>query len=690
MVRWIAVLLLVFSNVLPLRAQPIPVTIEKTAAGFVLKRGGEPYFIKGAGGFDFPARLKQYGGNSTRTWGTDANTIDLLNEAHSLGISVMMGLWVQHEQHGFNYNDAVAVKRQLDDFRKWVEMYKDHPAVLAWGIGNEVELGLSNYNLNVWNAINDISKMIHEVDGKHPTLTVTAHIDPVKARHIMERAPDLDMLGVNSYGAIAGAFANIRNTTGWDKPVIITEWGPNGQWEVPTTSWGSPLEQTSTEKADVYKSRYETVILTNPDICVGSYVFLWSNKLEETPTWYGLFLPTGDETEVVDVMQYVWTGQWPSNRAPRITSGRIEGKTASQSIVITKDQGNTAEIVATDPDGDPLSYEFLILPATGYNGTTNTPPATFPYLPGLVTSANGNTIVFKAPENLRNYRLYIQVRDDHNNVATMNIPFRTQLAPLTSTDPSVIFTDADAYIRDGNFSNDRYGVIDAERLVTRRGDPGFNRETYLRFPLSSIGEGFDDVALELFGTAAEPSRVAVFTAGNFGWGESSLSWNSRFTGTLIPVDTIDVPVTEAKYHRWDVSDAVMQSLVSGFDRITLVVRNITSTPSTISWNSREQRSNPARLVISYNGQPLVTSVGEDPVQNLSVWPNPFSDKLFIRSDVPRMQIRIIDVFGKPVMNATGTGNAQVDLTGQPAGVYFLRVETPSGTINRKIIKGRQP
>ena len=49
-----------------------------------------------------------------------------------------------------------------EKLREEVLKYKDHPALLAWGIGNE--LNLQYKNPKVWNAVNDIAKMIHEVD----------------------------------------------------------------------------------------------------------------------------------------------------------------------------------------------------------------------------------------------------------------------------------------------------------------------------------------------------------------------------------------------------------------------------------------------------------------------------------------------------------------------------------------------
>ncbi len=73
-----------------------------------------------------------------------------------------MGLDVARERHGFNYDDTAAVKKQLEELGAEVLKYRNHPALLAWGIGNE--LNLQYKNPKVWDAVNDVSKMIHELD----------------------------------------------------------------------------------------------------------------------------------------------------------------------------------------------------------------------------------------------------------------------------------------------------------------------------------------------------------------------------------------------------------------------------------------------------------------------------------------------------------------------------------------------
>ena len=89
----------------------------------------EAFYIKGAGGTVHLKEVKEAGGNTIRTWGLE-QAESILNEADQLGLKVMLGLWVNHERHGFDYNDTIKVKQQLDNFREAVVKFKDHPALL--------------------------------------------------------------------------------------------------------------------------------------------------------------------------------------------------------------------------------------------------------------------------------------------------------------------------------------------------------------------------------------------------------------------------------------------------------------------------------------------------------------------------------------------------------------------------------
>ena len=407
------------ANISMIETGPVKVELVRVDSSYQLFRGGEKYFIKGAGGSVYPSRIAEYGGNSIRTWGTRNGQI-VLDSAYKYGLTVLMGLDVSSERNGFNYDDSAAVKKQLDRLREEIIKYKDHPALLAWAIGNE--LNLQYKNPKVWNAVNDISKMIHQLDPNHPTTTVLAGINKTLVDYIKERTPDIDLLSINTYAGLSNLPRTIIQS-GWNGPYMVTEWGPTGHWEGLQTKWKSSIEETSSEKAAVYKNRYETAIEKNKDKCMGSYVFLWGQKQERTPTWYGVFTEKGEESEVVDVMQFLWSGNWPKNKAPHLYSLKVDNKKAIDDIYLSPGENYKAIAVAFDPDKDKLFYRWELMPEPTQLSTGGDFEARPKSLDGLVKPGENGNVTIKTPDKEGAYRLFVYIMDGNNNVATANVPF---------------------------------------------------------------------------------------------------------------------------------------------------------------------------------------------------------------------------------------------------------------------------
>ncbi len=407
-------------------SEVIKVELKKTDGNWQLYRGGKPYYIKGVGGQNYLDKAVEYGANSIRTWGA-GEAIAILDEAHSKGLSVLFGLWVGCERQGFDYDDSKAVKAQLERFTEVVKEFKDHPAILMWGIGNETDLFYSDFK--VWNAINDIAKMVHEVDPNHPTMTVTAGVDVAEVQLIQERAPNIDIYGINTYGGLIGLDKQMR-AFGWDRPYIVAEWGPNGHWEVAKTDWGVPVEQTSTEKAESYRKRYNEGILRDREMCIGSYVFLWGHKQETTPTWYGVFLEDGTETAVMDVLEEAWSGKLPANQSPSITNITIDGKDRYASVYLRPGKEYSVKTAVNDPDNDPLEFRWEMLPeSTDIKSGGDLEAKPEPIKFKRKEASSKNELLFVAPSREGAYRMFVYIYDGNGNAATANIPFYVKNEP---------------------------------------------------------------------------------------------------------------------------------------------------------------------------------------------------------------------------------------------------------------------
>ena len=389
-----------------------------------LWRNGEPYEVRGAGiEYGDLSVFAAHGGNSFRTWRTDnaeRSGQEVLDEAARNGLTVAMCIDIGRERLGFDYDDVDAVAAQLEFARGEVEKYKDHPALLTWIIGNEPNLQFKNPR--VFDAINDISTMIHELDGNHPTTTALAGFSEELAGLIDQRAADLDFVSIQMYGDIVH-LPTLLAKIGFDKPYFVTEWGAIGHWEVGKTEWGAPIEQDSSAKADNYMKSYEVAIASDPQRVLGSFVFLWGQKQERTPTWYGMFLPTGEKTQTIDVMHNIWTGAWPDNRSPQIESILLDGRTATDSIALAANEQVAAHVAASDPDTDELSYRWEVVPesaATQEGGDSEEIPLV---IAGLVDDASRRAVTVTAPAEEGAYRLFVYVYDGNGSAGHANIPF---------------------------------------------------------------------------------------------------------------------------------------------------------------------------------------------------------------------------------------------------------------------------
>ncbi len=108
----------------------------------------------------------------------------------------------------------------------------------------------------------------------------------------------------------------------------------------------------------------------------------------------------GAETEAVETMQYMWTGKWPNNLAPRIRSLTINGMEALENVSLAPGSINRGEVFADDPDHDALEYEWEMLPEPtefgAYAGQGEVKPEA---VEGFIQQAENGMIRFRVPED---------------------------------------------------------------------------------------------------------------------------------------------------------------------------------------------------------------------------------------------------------------------------------------------------
>jgi hypothetical protein len=403
-------------------AQGSAVKLVQEGGGFHLIRDGHPFFIKGAGGDGSKALLRDLGGNSFRTWGAD-NAGVLLDEAQKLGITVTLGIWLGHKEHGFDYNNTDQVAEQIEQVRAAVMKYRNHPALLMWALGNEMEGDGSN--AAVWSALNNLGTIVKQLDPNHPIMTVVAEIGGAKVKNINRLCPTIDVIGINSYGG-GPSLAQRYRAAGGVKPYVVTEFGPAGTWEIGRNGFDAVEELTSTAKQATYAATYTGSIDKQP-LCLGSYAFAWGNKQEATATWFGLMLQDGSRLGAIDTLSSLWTGKQPAYPCPKIASLKVDNDQGDPGATVH------ARLETESPTGDPLKVTWVLQASTqrvNTNGDTEKTPPTFA---ASIVSSTNQTAEIKLPSDGGIYRLFTFVHDAHGGAAVANIPILVKGAHSVSS-----------------------------------------------------------------------------------------------------------------------------------------------------------------------------------------------------------------------------------------------------------------
>ena len=389
------------------------VRIEGSHGAWHLTFNGKPYFINGGGGGGSKSLLKEIGGNSFRTWGADRAKAEL-DEAAKCGHTVMLGFWLGHRKHGFSYLDRAALERTEREVLETVAKIKDHPALLCYALGNEMELG-EPHPKAMWTFINALAKKVKAADPNHPVGTVVADMWKDKADAIIRYAPELQYMGLNSYGGALTVGKRWRELGG-NIPYILTEYGPMGAGECGKAQNGLPLEWTSTRKAQWYRDVYQKTILDEKGKwCLGGYVFTWGHKNEVSPTWFGTMLPDGTKLEVVATLAKFW-GKKVANRCPVIEEVKVSKDAPAEGEMIR------ASVAAKDPEGDKLKWQWTLIDEASYYGEAGLGlPMPQGWDEAIAAGQGTNKVKVKLPGG-GNYRLYAYCFDGKGNAAYANWP----------------------------------------------------------------------------------------------------------------------------------------------------------------------------------------------------------------------------------------------------------------------------
>lgn len=396
-------------------AKPVQVTVE----GRNILVEGQPFHVRGVAGDGPLAVLPGLGATAVRSYGEDPGP--LLDEAGKLGLKVIAGLWIGQPRQGADYEDPAFRARQLTELEAVVTKYRDHPALLMWGIGNEVEVDLDDDSA-VWPVIGEVAAMVARVDPRHPPLAVLAETGTDKVEKLRRAAPSITVLGLNSYGDALYSVAERARKQGWEGPIVITELGALGQWQAAHAPWGAPFEPSSTQKA-IQLRRYLGAL---EEQGAGTILFLWGQKQEVTPSWHSLLLPDGVWLEAAEAMAEAWGGQPPGgNQAPRIASLRVAGDPSAPFGSWSAGEEGAFTLDAVEPDGDLMEVRWFVMAESadrGIGGDREEVPELF----GEAVRQSGPTGARVSDLRPGHYRVFVELRDGKGAGATANMPFEVR------------------------------------------------------------------------------------------------------------------------------------------------------------------------------------------------------------------------------------------------------------------------
>ena len=401
------------------------VSIKQTTQGYRLLRNGVPFLIKGAGGdLKYLKELKEAGANTIRIYDT-LHLSTKLDKISRSGLFAVIDIPVPRFDSKMDsfYTNKTKVKKLMITIKAFIERFKNHPAILYWILGNEVQYPELSGDKRFVTAFNQLVDLIHETDKNHPVSTAIAGVSRKRLISLSQRSPQLDFISINVFGQLS----DLKKRTNsialfWRGPFVISEWGINGPWEAEKTTWSAPIEQTSTKKAEQLKKRYELYI--EPVIhnrCMGTLAFFWGHKQETTHTWFSIFSEQGAHTEMASTLENIWKKHPKNYTGPKLEYVLMNDQGANQSILINTEQKIEAKLIHVRQDAGNYKVVWEVVPEGWFYNKWETEKK----LPRIRTHQQKNTSLWKfnAPHQQGPYRLFVTLHDSKGKIARTNIPF---------------------------------------------------------------------------------------------------------------------------------------------------------------------------------------------------------------------------------------------------------------------------
>lgn len=235
----------------------------------VAKGNRHPDNLDYAGFADRDIPLMQAAGiNAVRTYERLENR-EVLDKLHAAGIyvfSTVLGWW---------QDEASVVTAR-------VNAVKDHPAILAWVLGNEWNYnglysrgnGGDLTNEQVRDKLNEAAELIKAADAAHPVATIFGEIGDVG--EMLTSMPEIDLWGINAYRGKDHASLFTDWAALSTKPMFMGEygadaWDSRGEGKEDLAAQAEATTALTQQIVDAYTT-------TSGGITSGGFIFEWADE----------------------------------------------------------------------------------------------------------------------------------------------------------------------------------------------------------------------------------------------------------------------------------------------------------------------------------------------------------------------------------------------------------------------------
>jgi hypothetical protein len=321
-------------------AQPTPtpngniVTLEGVGYQYTMRVNGRPTVIRGMGynpwyaslppderrlryRRDFSA-MREIGVNTLEGWFQNQFDEVTLDEAERHGLKVIMPFELNQD---YDYSDPAIKAMFRQQVTEWVQRYRDHPAVLMWGPGNEVMHRLifptavqgqrdpaREQRADDFAAFYvELIDMIRALDSGHPVVyrdaedLYFARLRTALLRDGLRRP--WFIYGTNVYTQRLADVIERWPSQGLDAPLLVSEFSPGGSG--------------AAERPGML-GWYWSTIRAHPERVLGGVVYTWTTQgPEDLDRVFGLTDPTGAPVDgSIAALRQIFRDDLVSRRAP--------------------------------------------------------------------------------------------------------------------------------------------------------------------------------------------------------------------------------------------------------------------------------------------------------------------------------------------------------------------------------------